>query len=233
MTDTALVIIPKEAELLYPLICDAKQPVTYLFTYAAPVTRKMLHFNHLGYYALPSLPTGWKPPMWLAVELGIFTGRLYFEFEEYGELCKYLGLHGDGKNIPETSDDAAGSIDLHATDAAADDTPDGAEVATSAQKPQSFTENPLTFLQDYLAVRRKGQDFSHTPMGHVCQGKQLTASHPFFTRFDSDGDSNSNNASVRNDQERKGSPVPHVERDVPSDEEIDEDDGDSDQGGND
>jgi len=45
---------------------------------------------------------------------------------------------------------------------------------------QSFTAKPLTFLQEWLAVRRKGQDFVNTPMGYVCQGRALKASHPFF-----------------------------------------------------
>ena len=61
-------------------------------------------------------------------------------------------------------------------DAAADE----GEPNTGARHVRSFTAKPLTFLQEWLAVRRKGQDFAHTPMGHVCQGKPLAASHPFF-----------------------------------------------------
>lgn len=231
MADTALVVIPEEAELLYPLICDAKEPVTHLLTYAAPVTRKMLHFNNLGYYAVPPLPAGWKPPMWLTIELGIFAGRLYFEFEEYGELCKYLGFHGDGNFFPEASEDAARSTEPLAIDAATHNPADSAEMATSAQQAQSFTEKPLTFLQEYLAVRRKGQDFSHTPMGYVCQGKMLTASHPFFTRLDNDGDSKSNTAGVRNGQKSEWSGGLHTDVDVLSDEVVYEDEGDFDEGG--
>jgi hypothetical protein len=54
------------------------------------------------------------------------------------------------------------------------------------QKAKAFTRKPLTFLQEWLTVRRKGQDFAHTPMGFICQGKQLLESHPFFLRSDSD-----------------------------------------------
>src|SRR5436190_13431489 len=89
-TQTALVIIPEEAELLIPLVRDANAVLTHLLTYAGPVTRKMLHFNGLGYYAVPALPARWKPPTWLTIELGIFAGRLYFQFEEYCDICKYL-----------------------------------------------------------------------------------------------------------------------------------------------
>jgi hypothetical protein len=35
-------------------------------------------------------------------------------------------------------------------------------------------------VHDWLAVRRKGQDFEHTPMGFVTTGKTLTADHAFF-----------------------------------------------------
>lgn len=52
----------------------------------------MLHFNNLMYYSLPRLPKNWKPPTWLTIELGIFAGRLYFEFGEYAALANYLGL---------------------------------------------------------------------------------------------------------------------------------------------
>ena len=58
----------------------------------------------------------------------------------------------------------------------ADDIPGKATVGQT----RSFTEKPLSFMQEWLAVRRKGQDFMHTPMGYVCQGRQLRVSHPFF-----------------------------------------------------
>jgi hypothetical protein len=225
VTETALVIIPEEAELLYPFIQDAKDSATHLLTYAAPVTRKMLHFNSLGYYALPPLPHGWKPPTWLTIELGIFAGRLYFEFEEYGELRKYLGFHEDDAKILEDSDGAPRSIELLETDGAAEEIADGLEMGTSARQAQSFTAHPLTFLQEWLAIRRKGQDFTHTPMGHVCQSKQLTASHPFFTRFEYDGSAKSNNASVRNGKGREENVGVRADDDLASDKEVYEDDG--------
>jgi hypothetical protein len=231
LTETALVIIPEEAEILYPLLHNAEDAVTHLLTYAAPLTRKMLHFSNLGYYAVPTLPNGWKPPTWLTIELGILAGRLYFEFDEYSELRKYLGFHEDDEKLAENSDGAVRSIELLVTDGAADDTADGAEMATRARQAQSFTAKPLTFLQEWLAVRRKGQDFSHTPMGHVCQGKLLTASHPFFTRLENDGAPKSNTASVRNGQGREKSVNIGMDSDVASDEEIHEDDGYFDEGG--
>ncbi|KAA6409640.1 MAG: hypothetical protein FRX48_06252 [Lasallia pustulata] len=104
MTNTALIIIPEEAERLIPLIHLAKQPLTHLLMYAASVTRKMLQFNGLDYYAIPNLPSGWEAPMWLMIELGILAGRLYFEFKEYNSLCQYLGSQQASKMLEGNSE---------------------------------------------------------------------------------------------------------------------------------
>lgn len=181
-----MIVSPEETESLIPLVREAKGSLTHLLAYAAPVTRRMLHFNDLGYYAMPDLPTVWQAPTWLKIELGIFAGRLYFEYNEYSDLREYLGFEEGSAKLAETVDDTVTSADLYGTDEAVDDAAE-AGIDTRAQRKQSFTKRPLTFLQEWLAVRRKGQDFTHTPMGHVCQGKPLTASHPFFTRRENDG----------------------------------------------
>ena len=55
----------------------------------------------------------------------------------------------------------------------------------SIQRPIfASTVKVLPFLQDWLALRRRGQDFSHTPVGFVCQDKPLTPDHPFFRALD-------------------------------------------------
>jgi hypothetical protein len=69
------------AELLIPLIRAQRQPKVHLITYAASVTKNMVHFNKLSYYVLPRLPVGYKPPSWFSIELGIFAGRLYIDFQ--------------------------------------------------------------------------------------------------------------------------------------------------------
>lgn len=121
----------------------------------------MLHFNNFTYYSLPSLSESWKPPPWLSIPLGILAGRLYFEFGEYATLANYLSL----------ADTALGNMQTAAADA---------ESKATAKYSQTFAKKPLDFLQEWLAIRRKGQDFVHTPMGYVCQGRQLRISHPFF-----------------------------------------------------
>ncbi|KAL9104009.1 MAG: hypothetical protein Q9163_000987 [Psora crenata] len=187
-TETALVIIPEEAELLIPLVMKVKKPQTHLLTYAAPVTRKMLHFNNLKYYTMPALPAGWEPPRWLTIELGIFAGRLYFDFDEYSDLLAYLGVGESGQDPQEISEDTLPSDEIHGVDGAGPAVVDKTREETgTARRTQSFTAKPLAFLQEWLAVRRKGQEFSHTPMGYVCQGKLLKASHPMFVPAENDG----------------------------------------------
>lgn len=192
-TETAIVIIPEEAELLLPIVRAADSP-TWILTYAAPVTRKMLHFNRLDYYAIPDLPNNWKAPAWLTVELGIFAGRLYFEWDEYPGLCQLVGLDpssnpqehweddgdGDGEKgaIVPRVDDGTMAADLDQRRNRGDNL--GADKSATA----AIAAKPLIFLQDWLALRRRGQDFVHTPMGHVTQSKPLHAEHPFFRKDD-------------------------------------------------
>ena len=180
-------IIPEEVELVVPLIREVKETFTHLLTYAAPVTRKMLHFNNLGYYAIPAMPAGWGPPAWLTIELGIIAGRLYFDFEEYGDLRKYLGLREQVATPREKLEDTAQSNEFQRADRGADDTADEDDTQANTREGLSFTSKPLAFLQDWLAVRRKGQDFKHTPMGYICQEKHLTVDHPFYTRVENHG----------------------------------------------
>lgn len=111
----------------------------------------MLLFNDIQYYAVPSLPLDWTAPLWLRTELGIYSGRLYFDYSECRYLLDYLGLK-----------------------------------TVEAPQKLPFTKKPLAFLQEWLAVRRTGQDFSHTPIGFICQGQKLLENHPFFQRLDNE-----------------------------------------------
>lgn len=45
-----------------------------------------------------------------------------------------------------------------------------------------FTQEPESFMIEWLALRRNGQDIMHTPMGYLCQGRSLHAKHPFFVK---------------------------------------------------
>ncbi|KAF7169283.1 hypothetical protein CNMCM5623_002079 [Aspergillus felis] len=143
-TETALVIIPEEAEALIPVIRSMETPRVHLILYAAPFTKRMLRFNRLNFYAIPCLPEGWNAPLWLRFEIGILAGRLYFEFDEYQDLLERLHVGPEG-NLRRTKD------------------------------------TTLQFLHEWLALRRHGQDISHTPMGYVCQRWRIRPDHPFFS----------------------------------------------------
>ncbi|KAH7082745.1 hypothetical protein BKA63DRAFT_433265 [Paraphoma chrysanthemicola] len=151
-----VLVSPEEANALIPILqCSyLEEPICHLLVYSAPITHRMLHFNNLDYYAIPPLPSKFKVPSWLKIELGVFAGRLYFDWNEYEEIMSYLGV----QNLKTEIDDEKNTEAL-----------------------SSFATKPLTFLHEWLAVRRKGQDFEHTPMGFVTTGKPLSADHPFFT----------------------------------------------------
>ncbi|KAH6608878.1 hypothetical protein Trco_002224 [Trichoderma cornu-damae] len=91
-TQTALVIIPEEAELLIPKLqlADRYESKVHLIAYAPPVTRAMVPFNHLRYYSLPQIPLEAKFPVWLKMELGILAGRLYTDYDEWQSVASYM-----------------------------------------------------------------------------------------------------------------------------------------------
>jgi len=130
----------------------------------------MLHFNKLDYFAIPNLPSGWEAPTWLTIELGLFAGRLYFEYDEYDDICRYLASHEVSRTEDNNCEAMRSPVDLNLVEGG------------GAPPFQSFTSKPLTFLQEWLSLKRKGQDFVHTPMGYICQAKSLTPTHPFFGR---------------------------------------------------
>ena len=142
----------------------------------------MLQFNNLTYYCVHSMPSAWKAPQWLTVELGFFAGRLYFEYEEYNDLRAYLGLQ-DCYQGPEMEDTWSPTEARPIEDIAAISLDDPSSL-TYRPRPKTFTTKPLQFLQDWLALRRRGQDFTHTPMGYVCQDKPLNANHAFFAKVE-------------------------------------------------
>ena len=179
VTETAMVIVPEEAELLLPYLRATETPRVHLLIYAAPVTRKMQHFSRLDFYATPTLPRGWRPPSWVSFELGILSGRLYFDFSDYNYILHSLRCDADLSEYVEISSDPGKD--------------------TTAQ---IATKTTLAFLMEWLSIRRQGQDITHTPMGYVCQGWTLRSDHPFFLRraVDQDSDTAANDSSGRSFQ---------------------------------
>ncbi|KAI1287738.1 hypothetical protein F5Y03DRAFT_401935 [Xylaria venustula] len=100
-TETALVIIPEEAEHLLAYLRSRRgKPRVHLITYAAAVTKAMVQFNHLDFYAYPELPTGFHIPKQIKVELGILAGRLYVDKDEWKAVAEYImGTANDPNKI--------------------------------------------------------------------------------------------------------------------------------------
>ncbi|KAH9885947.1 hypothetical protein F4778DRAFT_798742 [Xylariomycetidae sp. FL2044] len=162
-TQTGLVIIPEEVELLIPILrLDEREDNTsvHLIAYAAPVTKAMICFDRFQYYSLPSLPADHKFPDWFRIELGILAGRLYIDVAEWETVVRYLQPPSD--TALEHQEDGFG--------------PDTMDIATA---PVKFASNPASFLMDWLALRRKTRDVLHTPMGYICTGRRIGDSTSF------------------------------------------------------
>ena len=154
VTGTALIVSDHEANALLPLLRDCPQPIVHLLAYAAPVARSMIIFDNLDFFAVPKLPDKWRVPPWLVRDLGIFAGRTYFDYDEqYFPVCEALGLP-----VPESR-----SADL--------DREMPFPKGDALREP--FSPFPLLFMQEWIAVRCKGQDFSQTMMGEICHGRRL------------------------------------------------------------
>lgn len=151
-----MVIISEEAEALFPLLRHKNPaPPTHLVVYSAPVTKTMLPFNKLRFYSYPSLEAGQAPPVSLIADIGIVSGRLYFEFSEIEFLSRYLRGNKAGH----------------------DDTEEAHEGTEAVVR---LGNKALDFVAEWLVHCRRGQDILQTPMGYLCQGRPLTAKHPFF-----------------------------------------------------
>jgi hypothetical protein len=166
ITETALICSDYEADALLPVVRDQKTPRTYLIIYAAPVTRTMVVFDTLRLYSIPTLPDTWSAPSWLVRDLGIFAGRLYFDYEgQCRMMCQALGLPiptslGSTPSTALTEPDLWGELPYN-------------EGPQEGKTPEPFSTVPLVFMQEWLAIRRRGQDFSQTMMGDLCRGRKL------------------------------------------------------------
>jgi len=54
------------------------------------------------------------------------------------------------------------------------------ETDSDGKRSEAWESKIVNFLVDWLALRRRGQDIMHTPMGYICQGRPLDREHAFF-----------------------------------------------------
>ncbi|KAH6972826.1 hypothetical protein BKA56DRAFT_492395 [Ilyonectria sp. MPI-CAGE-AT-0026] len=161
-TETALIVIPEEAELLIPMFRDTSKTCVSLLTYSAPVTKSMWLFNTLKYFTMPVREKSPAFPPWLSIKIGVLSGRLYFDFTEYTPLVIWSGV--DEATAPSTS---------------LSNEPSQETVSVARGL---FVDQPLKFLLEWLTYRRQTLDIMHTPMGYICQRRRLYSEHSFFTQ---------------------------------------------------
>jgi hypothetical protein len=96
-----------------------------------------------------------------------------------------MGVDGSHAT-PEEEDDKEGlfvSEPVPGTEEEEDADVDAQRVAPRkpADGGATFSTMPLTCMQEWLSIRRHGQDFVQTPMGFLTQGKTLQKEHAFFS----------------------------------------------------
>ncbi|MCJ1447859.1 MAG: hypothetical protein MMC23_008371 [Stictis urceolatum] len=167
LTSVAVIVSDYEADALLPVIRAQRLPLVHLIVYTAPVTKSMLVFDTLKVYSIPQLPHNWRAPAWLVRDLGLFAGRLYFDYDkQYAAVSQALGLPPP-KDTPSTMDEDMTEEELW-RELPFNEAPREKETAV-----EPFSKSPLLFMQEWLSLRRKGQDFSQTMMGEICRGRRL------------------------------------------------------------
>ncbi|KIW30929.1 uncharacterized protein PV07_02620 [Cladophialophora immunda] len=165
-THHAVLVSPEEAAELIPLCRAAPQQVVHLLTYAAPVTLKMLQFNDLNYYSVPPL-LGSTPV--------VKNPGLSSDDASPSQDDPATTMHASSLECSDAQDDDHQTVEM--LDSTEPDNP----ACTKAVRTARLREmRMLTFLHSWLGTRGRGQDFAHTPMGYVCDRKQLAQDHSFF-----------------------------------------------------
>ncbi|KAF5593544.1 uncharacterized protein FSUBG_9779 [Fusarium subglutinans] len=160
---TALVVIPEEAELLLPILRRIRTPTTYLLTYTSPFTRSLLEVGTLAYYPVPTPKKELVIPSWLSIEIGIMAGRLYLSYDQYTQLRNCLMV--DERAEPSVNMDDAHRSRKHILP------------NFGILSPQSLSR----FLNEWISYRSQSSDITHTPMGYLIGNRDLSDNHPFFT----------------------------------------------------
>ncbi|KAF5598639.1 hypothetical protein FPCIR_2936 [Fusarium pseudocircinatum] len=160
---TALVVIPEEAELLLPILRRIKTPTTFLLAYTSPFTRSLLEVGTLAYYPVPTPKKEFVIPSWLSIEIGIMAGRLYLPYDQYTQLRSCL-------EVDEMAEPSVMKDNIHRS---------RKHILPNfgVLSPQSLSK----FLNEWISWRSRSSDITHTPMGYLLQNRDLPTNHPFFT----------------------------------------------------
>jgi hypothetical protein len=156
-----MIISPHEAQELLPSI--ERSTYVALHVYAALPS---LGFRPLDDLELYTVPVGLEKrslPRRLVIQLNLFAGQLYFSsFEEYVEVCEYLGLAWEktGADCMVASD---GFIIRDRT------------IQETSRSP--FTDSPVQFLKVLMTkIRRNNEGIDKTHIGMILDGQLLRRS---------------------------------------------------------
>jgi hypothetical protein len=159
--NSLVVISPFEANELLPQI--KKSETVCLHTFAPRTNKAMISFGDLQFYTPNAGPSDVPVDSSVVGPLNLFAGSLYLDSEaEFEALRSNLGMisRQHQKNVPVQSD---GFVEL--------------EHRQKIGWPRScpFTTSPMAFFKEVITLRRNGQGFGHTHMGHLLSGRELRA----------------------------------------------------------
>ncbi|KAG9568088.1 hypothetical protein KCU71_g3382, partial [Aureobasidium melanogenum] len=161
--NSLLIVSPFEANELLPQIKKSRK--TALHTFAPRVNKAMVSFSDLSFYTLTS-NSSVRPFSAGAVRaLNLFAGSLYL-----GSKSKYEALRGTLGLVSQQSI----TQDINVQSDGFVDPEDRRKIRSLRSCP--FSKSPVPFLKEVIMLRRNGQEFDHTHMGHLLGGKELTSS---------------------------------------------------------
>ncbi|KAH7047461.1 hypothetical protein B0J12DRAFT_756007 [Macrophomina phaseolina] len=161
--DHRLVIIsPHEANELLPEVKRSRHVRLHL--YSARTSKAMRSFSDLRFFTLSGRGNETIPRPLGVAQLDIFAGCLFFrDYASYRIACGFLGLLTQPlADHPKLTADSDGFVDK------------AARKELGWPVPCPFNKTPLIFLREFVQIRRKGQAYAQTHLGHVVDSRKLT-----------------------------------------------------------
>lgn len=161
--DQLLIISPHEANELMPLIRGST--VAKLHVFAPRITKTMVSFDSMDFYTICKRSNTRKASQEMIRNLNIFAGALYSNsLAEYEALCDFLGVVTPAR-LSNTQSEVAIASDGFA--------PPESRMQLSWPLDCPFTKSPLPLLKSIFSLRCRGQDFGHTHMGCLVNGRAV------------------------------------------------------------
>ncbi|KAH0834182.1 hypothetical protein J3R83DRAFT_11491 [Lanmaoa asiatica] len=160
--EVLVILSPYEANRLIPDIRRSND--VHLHLYTPRVAKSMKPCDDLALYSIPTVSTGWVPPMPLMDQLGVFAGQLYLkDYETYLRLCRFLCVYArDLKGEEGIEVGCDGFISPRS------------RPRHESQSVHTFQSTPMNSLRTLTSLRRKGLRFAPTHMGKLLDGRLLS-----------------------------------------------------------